>query len=84
LLENKGMTAVVITFEVGRRGFTAEIAVDALFIDIEFPGGVLRIFVGYICHKLPAILERNIARANHPGRLSRLDFVKAFRVGHYP
>jgi hypothetical protein len=31
-----GMAAVIVPFEIGRRGFAAQIAIDALIIDIEF------------------------------------------------
>jgi hypothetical protein len=51
LLVNERMTAVIVPFEIGGRGFTAEIAIDALLIDIELSGGVFRIFVGGVGHK---------------------------------
>ncbi len=50
LLVDEGMTSVVISFEVGRGGFAAKIAVNALVIDVELPVDVLRIFVRYVGH----------------------------------
>jgi len=50
LLVNIGMTAVVVTLEIGGRGFTAQIAVDALIIDVEFARYVFSIFVRDIGH----------------------------------
>src|SRR5207302_4395737 len=52
LFVNVGVTAVVIALEIRGRSFPAQIAVDALLIDIEFAGGVLRIFVGGVGHKV--------------------------------
>ena len=37
-------------FEIGRRGFAAQIAVDALIIDIEFARYVFGVFVCGIGH----------------------------------
>src|SRR5216117_1600323 len=45
LLIDVGMAAVVVSFEIGRRGFTAQIAIDALIIDIEFARYVFGVFV---------------------------------------
>jgi hypothetical protein len=45
------MSAIVVPLEVGWRSFAAEIAVDALIIDIEFSIDVFRIFVCDVCHK---------------------------------
>src|SRR5947209_14446637 len=44
------MTAVVVAFEIRRRSFAAQIAVDALLIDVEFTGCVFGIFVGDVGH----------------------------------
>ena len=44
LLVNIGVTTVVVAFEIGRRSFAAQVAIDALFVDIEFPGA----FSGYL------------------------------------
>jgi hypothetical protein len=48
-----GMAAVVIPFEIRRRRLPAQIAVNALVIDIKLPGNVLRVFVRYVSHDLP-------------------------------
>ena len=45
-----GMAAVVVPFEIGRRGFTAQIAIDTLIIDIEFARYVFGVFVRDIGH----------------------------------
>lgn len=50
LLVNERMTAVIVAFEIGGRGFTAKIAVDALLIDVELSGGVFGIFVRGVGH----------------------------------
>ena len=50
LLVNERVPAVIVAFEIRGRGFAAEIAVDALFIDVEFSGGVLGIFIGGVGH----------------------------------
>jgi hypothetical protein len=44
------MAAVVVAFEIGRRGFAAQIAVDALIVDVEFSRYVLSIFVRSVGH----------------------------------
>jgi hypothetical protein len=44
------VAAVVIAFEIGGRGFAAQIAVDALVIDVEFSRYVFGIFVRCISH----------------------------------
>jgi hypothetical protein len=45
-----GMAAVIIPFEIGWRGFAAQIAIDALIIDIEFARYVFGVFVSDIGH----------------------------------
>jgi hypothetical protein len=50
LLVNIGMAAVVVALEICGRRFPAQIAVDALFIDIEFAGSIFGIFVGGVGH----------------------------------
>jgi len=45
LLVNVGMTPVVVAFETGGCRFAAQIAVDALIIDIEWPRYGLGVFV---------------------------------------
>ena len=36
LFINVGVAAIVVAFEIGRRGFAAQIAVDALIVDVKF------------------------------------------------
>src|SRR5205085_5718825 len=50
LLVNERMTTVVVAFEIRRRSFAAQIAVDALLVDVEFAGGVFGILVGDVSH----------------------------------
>ena len=57
LLVNVGMAAVVVTFEIGGRGLTAQIAVDTLIIDVEFARYVFGVFVRDIGHSLPGKSE---------------------------
>jgi hypothetical protein len=45
-----GMAAVIVPLEIGRRGFAAQIAIDALIIDIEFAWDVLGVFVRGVGH----------------------------------
>jgi hypothetical protein len=44
------MPAVVVPLEIGWRGFPAQIAIDALIIDVEFAGYVFGVFVRNIGH----------------------------------
>ena len=46
------MAAVVVALEIGRRSLTAQIAVDALIIDVKFARHVFGVFVRYISHGL--------------------------------
>ncbi len=50
LLEDEGVTAVIIASEVGRSGFAAKIAIDALVVNVEGSCNVLRVFVREVCH----------------------------------
>jgi hypothetical protein len=52
LLVDVGVPAVVVPLEVGRRGLAAEITIDALIVDVEFPLYVLGIFIRDIGHRL--------------------------------
>jgi hypothetical protein len=53
LLVNVGVAAVVISLEICRGGFAAQITIDALIIDIEFARDVLGIFVRGVGHVFP-------------------------------
>jgi hypothetical protein len=44
------MAAVIVPLEIGGRGFTAQIAVDALIIDVKFARYVFGVFVCGIGH----------------------------------
>jgi hypothetical protein len=44
---------VIISFKIGRRRFAAQIAVNALIIDIEFALYVLGVFVRGVGHVFP-------------------------------
>ena len=50
LLINVRMAAIVVAFEIGRRGFPAQIAVDALVIDIKLTLNVFSVFVSNVGH----------------------------------
>jgi hypothetical protein len=52
LLKEERVTAIVVTLEVGWRGLTAKVAVDALIVHIVGTVYVLGIFVGCVCHGL--------------------------------
>ena len=51
LLDDKGVTAVVIAAEESRCRLSAQIAVDTLLIDIELTGSVRGPFFSFICHR---------------------------------
>ena len=51
LLENVAVSAVVIPCKIRGRRFTAEIAIDALIVDVIFAADILRVFVGEISHE---------------------------------
>jgi hypothetical protein len=44
------MAAVIVSFEIGGRSFAAQIAVDALIIDVKLARYVLGVFVCGIGH----------------------------------
>jgi membrane associated rhomboid family serine protease len=50
LLVDEGVTTLVVAAEERRRGLTAEIAIDALLVDVELTGDVLLPFVCFIGH----------------------------------
>jgi hypothetical protein len=58
LLVNVGMAPVVVALEIGRRGFPAQIAIDALIIDVKFARHVFGIFVRSVGHDSFALGER--------------------------
>src|SRR5437899_11261529 len=62
LFINVGMAAVIVPLEIGGRGFTAQIAVDALIIDIKFARYVFGVFVCGIGHGFSLKSEGGNAR----------------------
>jgi hypothetical protein len=50
LFVNIGVAAIIIPFEIRRGGLAAQIAVDALIIDVKFAGYVLGVFVRCVGH----------------------------------
>jgi hypothetical protein len=56
------MAAVVVPFEIGRRGFAAQIAIDALIIDIEFARYVFGVFVRNIGHGFFPKMKWNVRK----------------------
>lgn len=50
LLVDVGIPPVLVAGEVVGRGFTAEITIDALVIDIKLPDDVVLVSVFEICH----------------------------------
>jgi hypothetical protein len=53
------MTAIIVSLEIGRRSFAAQIAIDALIIDIEFAGYVFGVFVSGVGHCFPRKVKWN-------------------------
>jgi hypothetical protein len=60
------MAAVVVPFEIGGRGFTAQIAVDALIIDVKFARYVFGVFVCGIGHGFSLKSEGETLGRNAP------------------
>ena len=52
LLVNVGIPAIVAAGEIGRGGLAAEVAVDALVINVEFTGDVFGVFVFEFGHNV--------------------------------
>ena len=52
LFENVGITAVVVTREIARCRLAAQVAIDALVIDVVFSSDVFRVFVCDVSHKI--------------------------------
>jgi hypothetical protein len=50
LLVNVGVPAVIVPFKIGGGGLAAQIAVDALIIDVEFAWYVFGVFVRCVGH----------------------------------
>jgi hypothetical protein len=56
------MTAVIVPLEVGGRCFAAQIAVDALVIDVEFTRYVFGVFVRGVGHDFSLKVKRNVRK----------------------
>ena len=57
LLVNVGVAAVVVSFVIGWRSLAAEIAIDALIIDVVRSPYIFRILVCWVSHISPAKSE---------------------------
>jgi hypothetical protein len=44
------VSSVVVAFKIGRSRLAAEIAIDALVVDVKFAIRVLAVFVCWVCH----------------------------------
>jgi len=55
LLEDIGVTAILIALEIGRSGLAAEIAVDALVVAVVCACDILGILVGYVSHSVEKV-----------------------------
>jgi hypothetical protein len=51
LLEDEAVPAIIVALEVRGGGFAAQVAIDALIIDVEFSCDVVAVFVRCVCHK---------------------------------
>jgi hypothetical protein len=51
LFVNERVTAVFVAFEIVRRGFATEVAVNALIVHVEFAGNVFGVSVRDVCHR---------------------------------
>jgi hypothetical protein len=62
LFEHKRVTAVLVAFEIVRRGLATQIAINALIIDVVFASDILGVFICDVCHKsLKLSCGRNMA-----------------------
>jgi hypothetical protein len=59
LFVNERVTAIVIALEVGRGGFAAQVAINALVVNEVFAGGVFGIFVCCVSHNFIKKLGQN-------------------------
>jgi hypothetical protein len=81
LFVNVGVPAIVIAGEIARSGFAAEIAVDALVIDVEFACDVLGIFVCDVSHNLMMNWTQKSGGRNYGRRPVLQWFFKLFSPG---
>jgi hypothetical protein len=52
LLVNIRITPVLVPFEIIRRRFATQVAIDALIVYVILAGGIFRIFICDVCHKV--------------------------------
>src|SRR6185436_15870446 len=78
LLVDEGVATVVVALEVGRCGFAAQVAVNALVVHVVFARDVFRISICDVSHKIENLLVGVILRATgtlaSPFRAFRVDF----------
>jgi hypothetical protein len=58
LFFDKGVAVVFAHFEDIGSDFDAEVAIDALTIDVVFSGDVFGIFIGFVSHKIDVFREK--------------------------
>lgn len=75
LLVDVGVTAVIIAAKIARSGFAAEIAVDALIIDVKFAGQVFGIAISDVSHN---IWSKSAYTAPHKAQQYFSLFIKGF------
>lgn len=68
MLEDVGVTTVLVPPEIVRSGLAAQVAVDALVIDVEFARDVLRIFICYISHMNKKVMVKNMETGLRDGK----------------
>jgi hypothetical protein len=65
------MTPVVVAFETGGCRFAAQIAVDALIVDVEWPRYVFGVFVCDVGHSFTVKVKFNISKRTLSAQLNR-------------
>ena len=60
------MATVIIPLEIGRRGFAAQIAIDALIIDVEFPGTFSAYLFARSAMAFPKKVKWNVRKKRAP------------------
>lgn len=73
LLVNEGVAPVLVALEVVWSGLTAEIAVNALIIDVVGAANVFRISVLFVSHKSIEVRGNNLSRRIEVGKLHFLE-----------
>jgi hypothetical protein len=70
LLTYERIAAVVVAFEIVRRCFAAEIAVNALIVHVVFAGGIFRISIRNVSHKVSYSCQSNMLSHTRDGKQS--------------